>query len=477
MASALVPLVFRVYRSGIADPDLWWHLRNAKYLVTNLRLPTIDTYSYTTAGSYWMNHEWLSELFYYGAYRAFDLRGVYVLSAAGLAALGVAVFWLCMKESGSPLVSAAATIMGLLLQGVGFAPRTQIFGWLCFAVMFALLLRFRSVRSAPLWLLPPIFCLWINCHGSWVFGMAVYAIFILAGLIRHDIGRLAAHPWSSNELKKLVLTGLASAAALFANPFGYRLVLFPIHAIYGATVAHDGGISADIIREFAPVNFEVARGKVVMLLLGLIFAMVLAGRKRWRIDNALLTAFVLYGGLTHVRLLFLAGIVLPPVLASQIGQSRSYDGRRQRRKLNLALLAIVLGELVFSFPSAKTLQAQIATAFPVRALEYLRANPQQGNMFNQYDWGGYLEWNLPEVPTFIDGRGDLVDAKGRPVDHFNDCIEIVTLKNTQELLERFNVSYILFATNTPLAYYLSKVPQWERIYSDDQAVVYRAVRP
>jgi hypothetical protein len=82
IASALVAAVFWICRNRIGDPDLWWHLRDAQYFVTNLRLPQIDTYSHTTPGLYWMNHEWLSELFYYRAYRACDLRGVYLLFLA-----------------------------------------------------------------------------------------------------------------------------------------------------------------------------------------------------------------------------------------------------------------------------------------------------------------------------------------------------------------------------------------------------------
>jgi hypothetical protein len=473
IATSFVTAVFWTCRGRIADPDLWWHLRNAQYLVTTLRLPNVDVYSYTTAGAHWIDHEWLSELFYYGAYRSLDLRGVFFLFAAALAALVVAEFWLCLKENGNPWAATFAAFLGYLLQLVAFGPRTQTFGWLCFAAVFAVLLRFRSVRRAPLWLLPPIFCLWINLHASWVLGMAVYTIFLVAGLIRHDIGRLAADPWSKSELKELALAGLASVAALFANPYGYRLVLFPIARIFNDVVVPAGGG----IEEFGPVNFQDGRGKLVALVLGLIFVMAIAGRKRWRIDNALLTAFVLYGGLVHLRLLFLAGIVLPPVLAPQFGQIGLFPGRRPPRILNWAWLAIVLGALVFSFPSADDLQAQIAEFFPVRAVDYLRANPQPGNIFNLYKWGGYLEWNLPEVRTFIDGRGDQVDSRGVPLDRFRDYMQVEALQNPEEVFNRFKVSYVLFPANTPLVYYLSNSPQWECIYSDYQAVIYRIAQP
>src|SRR5215475_3786373 len=53
------------------DPDIWWHMRNAAYLLQHHSLPNHDTYTFTVAGQPWMNHEWLAELPYYFAFRAF----------------------------------------------------------------------------------------------------------------------------------------------------------------------------------------------------------------------------------------------------------------------------------------------------------------------------------------------------------------------------------------------------------------------
>ncbi len=466
IVAALIAKVFWTCRDGIADPDLWWHLRNAEYLVMNHRLPAVDTYSYTAAGSAWINHEWLSELVYYAGFRAAGLRGIFVIFTLALAALVVVVFWLCRREGADPFAAAIATLGGGFLAMVGFGPRTQTFGWLCFAAMFAILLRFRATRRAPLWLLPVIFCLWINLHGSWLIGLAVYVIFLAAGLVRRDVGQLAADPWSRTEWQRLTVAGLASAAALLVNPYGYRLVLYPFDLVWRqkANIAN--------VQEWASVNFNDPRGKLVMVVLGVIFALALLGRKRWRIDDALLTEFVLYCGLTHIRFLFLAGLVLPPVLAPHFNGISSYDPRQERRWLNTALLAVSIGVMIVGFPSPERLQRQISDFFPERAVAFLRAHPQQGRIFNLYQWGGYLEWNLRDVKTFVDSRSDIFDYKGVLQDH----IDAIQLKNTQEILDRYQVSYVLYPANTAFAYYLSKVPQWERIYADGQAVIYR-VRP
>ncbi len=466
LAAILAASVYWTCRYGIVDPDIWWHLRNAQYLLNNLHFPSVDTYSFTAAGSPWLNHEWLSEIFYYGAFNAFGLRGIFLVFALAFAILAIAVFALCMKESKDPFAAAIATIFGGLLASVGFGPRPQNFGWLCFIAIYAILLRFRSTKDGPLWLVPALFCIWINCHGSWLIGLIIYAIFVCAGLVRRDFGQVAAAPWSKTELQKLITTGLVSVALLFANPFGYRLVAYPFD------LAFRQGLNVGNVEEWVSVNFNDFRGKIVAVVLVAIFVMALNGRKRWRMDDALLTIFVLYCGLSHIRFLLLAGIVLPPILAPQLGRLSSYDSRSERRLLNSTLLAIVAVVSMLAFPSTQLLDSELSEFFPVRAVQFLRTHPQQGHIFNVYHSGGFLEWNLPQLPTFIDSRTDIFEYKGV----LKDYLDVITLNRSQEILDRYQVDYVLYAADAALPYFLSKSPQWERIYSDGQAVIYRRLR-
>ena len=462
----LIGKAFWTCREHIVDTDIWWHLRNAQYLVAHGRFPSVDSYSFTAAGSAWLDHSWLPELLYYSAYRTLGLRGLFVVFAITVVVLYIAIFSLCMKQTDDPLAAAVATIFGGLLAMVGFTPRAQNFGWLCFTAIFAILLRFRTARRAPLWLIPALFCLWINCHAGWPFGLLVFGIILGSGLVRHDTGQLAAAPWNTAEIRKLIVTLAASVAALFVNPFGYRLVFYPFEVAFRQklNVAFGG--------EWASVNFNDPRGTFVMVGLGAVFVMALLGRKPWRIDDALLTGFVLYCGLTHIRFLLLAGIVLPPILAPQFGKISSYEPGHERPLLNATVIAVVLALLVFGFPTSKVLDAQVDQFFPVGAVDYLKAHPQDGNMFNMYEYGGYLEWNLPQALTFIDSRTDIFEYKG-VVKHYFD---ISTFNNSQEVLDSYHISYVLYPAATPLSYFLSKSPQWERIYGDNLAVIYRRVR-
>ena len=72
-----------------------------KYLFAHLRLPVVDTYSYTALGHPWINHEWLGEVPYYLAWRTAGLLGVYVALMVLLEVILLGLFYLSYKSSGN----------------------------------------------------------------------------------------------------------------------------------------------------------------------------------------------------------------------------------------------------------------------------------------------------------------------------------------------------------------------------------------
>src|SRR5271155_4706167 len=62
----------------MTDPDVWWHLRTGQLILQNHGVFHTDPYSFTRFGQPWMNHEWLSDVFIFGAYRAAGWGGLIV---------------------------------------------------------------------------------------------------------------------------------------------------------------------------------------------------------------------------------------------------------------------------------------------------------------------------------------------------------------------------------------------------------------
>ena len=71
----------------------------------------------------------------------------------------------------------------------------------------------------------------------------------------------------------------------------------------------------------------------------------------------------------------------------------------------LAFVAFGGTTLAFSFSQLEYGVGITEHKFSFKAAEFLRKNPIQGKMFNFFDIGGFLDWQLyPQALTFIDGR-------------------------------------------------------------------------
>lgn len=143
----IVTLEFIMSRSGMGDPDIWWHLRNAEYLIKNHQLPRSDMYSFTVAGHPWMNHEWLAEVPFYLVWRAGGLVGIKAISIALVEVIFLLLLYLTYKESGNFKAAVAAVALSTFLAKVSFGPRTILFGYLYLIIMLLILQRFRQKEA------------------------------------------------------------------------------------------------------------------------------------------------------------------------------------------------------------------------------------------------------------------------------------------------------------------------------------------
>jgi hypothetical protein len=98
---------------------------------------------------------------------------------------------------------------------------------------------------------------------------------------------------------------------------------------------------------------------------------------------------------------------------------------------------------------------------PVDGAAYLRDHTLPGNLFNQFEWGGYLIYaNYPEQRVFIDGRPDMYGPR-----IFNDYVTVAELlPGWRDILNRYDVGVILVDRDGPLAAELSRDPQWNQLF-------------
>src|SRR5215467_15518437 len=91
--------LFCLKSPDLNDPDIWWHMRNAQFLLQHHHFPRTDIYSFTVSGHPWINSEWLAEVPFYIAYRAFGLVGIKSLSFFTIDSIVLLLLYLCYQES------------------------------------------------------------------------------------------------------------------------------------------------------------------------------------------------------------------------------------------------------------------------------------------------------------------------------------------------------------------------------------------
>src|SRR5215831_7021304 len=72
----LTAAIFAYCPRGIDEPDIWWHMKDARYLLEHRSFPSVNTYTFTGVGSPWLNQQWLSEIPYLLAFGKLGLQGL-----------------------------------------------------------------------------------------------------------------------------------------------------------------------------------------------------------------------------------------------------------------------------------------------------------------------------------------------------------------------------------------------------------------
>lgn len=469
-----IQYIFSMYHPDLADPDIWWHMRNADYLLHHHQFPRVDMFSFTVAGHAWMNHEWLSELPFYFAYRAFGLVGIKSLSFFVLGAIFLLLLYLCYQESRNFKASVTACYFATFLATVSFGPRTILFGYLYMVVLLIILQRFRDRGSAPLWAIPPLFCLWINTHGSWSLGLILFFLIAASGLVGGTWGRVESRKWTPAELRKLIVVGAATVAALFVNPFGWRLPYYPFD------LAFKQKLNISHVAEWVSVDFHTVRGKMVLILIVGLLVGALVRNRKWNLGELLIFLFALYSGLTYIRFLVLLGIVAAPVLAKTLDFFPPYRPQDETPKVNTAVILLLLGLMVYFWPREAKVRASVEDTYPAAIMPYLQAHPTHGNVLNFYLWGGYIGWKDPNVKVFVDSRVDIFEYAGVLADY----LTLLGVDNLQQrpdqLLDKYKIDYVLFPPSDSknallnggaLVDVLQHDPHWTTLYKDKVCVL------
>jgi hypothetical protein len=475
------------------DTDMWWHLRAGEVSWISGSPLLTDIFSYTVYGTTWINHSWLAQVLLYLVYAGAALKGLTTLVALVAAATLILIY---AEMAGPPLFRAFILILGGLVIAPVLSPRPQIFSLLMLAALSYVIFLNRYRGRNVYYLIPLIFILWSNLHGGYVLGLIFLGAWIIGEIF--NIGLAATLP--GIERRNEVIRARQHAGQLFTwtliggvvtiiNPNGVRIWLVPFQTV-GVAVLQD------FIPEWASPNFHnLFEQPFIWLLIACFIAVSLA---KLRLDGPELVTFGIftYMALLSKRNFGPFAIIATPILAKYgweaitayreplrgAGQSllnffhfRNIKARALPDWLRIGincLLILVLGLIaigkVLYVSSPAVVESSQSQIFPVEAVQWMAIHPVAREIFNDYNWGGYLIWHLRDIPVFIDGRTDLYKE--------NILADYLTIQggfeNWHSLLEQYGVNSIFTATGSPLAEKLQSDPGWVQAYYDNRAVIF-----
>lgn len=428
-----------------AQSDTWWHLRSGQDIWQNGTIALYDRYSHTAAGAFWPNHEWLTELIFYGAYA---LGGMPLLAA--LCATAVTVAWAISWRlaGGSFEVRVLLFAFAIASAATHWALRPQVFSMALLATTVALLAagRYR-------WL-PVLFAVWTNLHGAVALGLVAVIAALAAAVV-------TTRTWP----RSLTFTAAGCALATLVSPLGFRLWPEIVRSLERSRISN--------LIEWRPPDSSPA----LWPFWGLAVALpIMAALRRRHIDqrSATLTAIALVLlplAVRSFRNVSVFVLVAAPAVATLTGlgpQPRSVRAApRENDRVNagvLAAAAVVVGTIVTMVwrAPAPSLGWRPISPDAVEAVEAC-----SGPLYNTYEGGGFLIWFVPQKPVFVDNRQDPY-----PPEFLRAIHQLERDGQYDALFTRYRVGCAVVAPGSPVAQRLGDDSAWSLRHADERWMVF-----
>src|SRR5262249_12736199 len=150
-------------------------------------------------------------------------------------------------------------------------------------------------------------------------------------------------------------------------------------------------LNVEHVDEWLSLDFHTLRGKFLFVMLAATLLLALARKRRWALDEVAFVILGFYSAMTYSRFLFLAAILLTPMLARELDFLPPYHRAGDKPWANAVLIAAILVGCTLRFPSPAYLMRDTVRKYPVTALNFLRDFHPAGRVFNDCLWGGFLE--------------------------------------------------------------------------------------
>jgi len=357
----------RILFDWASDPDLWWHLFFGKFALQG-NLERIDRFSFTASGSPFINHEWLSEAFFAGAFQTFGEVGLIALKTC-IALLIIYIAWWSIRPERSLLRGIfGALILTVLTPGISFRP--QIFSYLLMAAI-PIVAKSRIGFSPLTYLI--IFAIWANLHGAWPFGLLILAV---------QFRTLSS---------RSILCVLLAILGTLINPYGFGLWEYIYRELTNP-------VAQQFISEWRSFSFKPREMPFGILVCFAVFAAVSERRNFQNCLPSLAGAILGFMSIRHSPIL---AITLLSICSCPLTLADKFKFTNTRVPESLLFVASLL--ILFQIPFSRGMTSGEERYPTQQTVEAIKSSCP--TIWNPLHFGGFLVYHTaPQTAVSIDGR-------------------------------------------------------------------------
>ncbi len=392
----------------VPDNDLWARLIAGGNIVETLHILKQDFLSYTPTHN-WYDHEWGASIFLYLALKHFSQLGLILLKGL-LCCLTVFICIQTVKINKKVYLSPYDKILYFALMffaatdSIGLITRCLLFTSLFFALFLYILELSRKGKTKYLYFLPLIMLFWCNIHGGCIAGLGLIGLYIAGEFL------------NKKPVKQYILVLIASLLVLFINPYGIEYVKFLFYAAL---------LNRELISEWNGSFINVYSLQYLKYKFYLIFLLsvqlIYLSKQRITYEKLDKTKFIIIFFLCLLSIfkvrhqaffIFTAGTLLYNEFYTLLELYKSNLSEKslyklfKLNKLKEVLVYIILLSVSISILVFKPKKISITESeYPRFAIEFIRINNLNGNLFINFNWGSYAAYKLyPNNLVVMDGR-------------------------------------------------------------------------
>jgi hypothetical protein len=455
-------------KARLADPDVMLHIVTGRWIIEHRAVPHVDFLSHTLTGAPWVAHEWLGEVVTALFYDALGWHGLAAMAALGLAA-AVAILARALLRYYRPAQTIIITVAAWFVITPHWLARPHILALPLLVLWMALLVEARQEKRAPPLAAALLMIPWVNVHGTFLVGIGFAGLFTVEAVLTasgQDARLAAAKQWA-------VFT-LAAMAASLVTPNFLDAYLLPLHLL-------DMKFALSVLQEWKSIDFQKLSTLEIWLVLFLGIALFTG--IRLSPARALMVLLLFAMSLQHARNADLLAFIVPLIAGPEAGPQLARPAGRDvvaragdwldrlaqpatLRGMALAGVIALVGEAI-AFAVPFSLENRF---MPIAAVKAAQEAGLSGPVLNEYDFGDYLMFQ--GIKTFIDGRADMY---GDPfLERYYKATRGVS-DQLPALLAEYHIAWTIFPKDSQAVIQLDRMPDWQRFYADDMAVVHRRV--